>query len=54
MLDKQLLLKELKKTKEGYELEALIEAFGEEVCLSAKSVVMGLIQLIEEGYFDKR
>ena len=46
MLNNQLSLKELKKTKEGYELEALIEMFEKKVYLSAKTVVVGLIELI--------
>lgn len=53
MLDKQLLLNELRRSKKGYEKEKVIRWLGEEKCEGAIVVLTGLIEMVKEGYFDK-
>lgn len=53
MLDKEKLLAELKRAKEGHESEGVRRWLGQQKCEGAVVVLTGLIEMIEDGYFDK-
>ncbi len=54
MLDKQLLLNELKLSQERYEEQKVIEFLGKDRCKGAKELLKVLIQMIEDGVYDLR
>lgn len=54
MLDKQLLLKELKRAKGCHESERVIRWLGKEKCEGAMVILTGLIEMVEDGFFDVR
>ena len=53
MLDKGKLLAELKRVKECHESERVIRWLGKEKCEGGMVILTGLIEMIEDGYFDK-